>query len=65
MKPDARQVLENIVKKLDEDSKPPDEGSWTALVKNIPDEKSLKQAYVYPEIIMSAQQGTEDAIGNP
>ena len=63
MKPEARQVLENIIKKLDEDSKLPDEGAWTAHVQNKPDEESLKQTYIYLGIIMSAQEGTENAIG--
>jgi hypothetical protein len=63
MKPEARQVLENIIKKLDEDNKPPDEGSWMAHVQNKPDEESLKQTCIYIGIIMSAQEGTENAIG--
>jgi len=63
MNSEARQVLENIIKKLDEASKPPDEGSWTAHVQNKTDEESLKQTYIALGILMSAQEGTENAIG--
>jgi len=66
MKEEARLKLEYAIKELDEASRPPDLGSWKAQVEKeakVDDEETLRQTYLYLNVIMHGQQGLEDAIG--
>lgn len=66
MKNKARHILEYVIKKLDEESQPPQKGSWKEQIEKQTepdDEGALKQTYIYLNVIMNGQQATDDAIG--
>lgn len=66
MKKKARQTLEYVVKKLDEESQPPQKGSWREQVEKetkLEDEETLRQTHIYLNVLMAGQQATDDAIG--
>jgi len=61
----ARQTLEYVVKKLDEESQHPQKGSWKEQIQKetkAEDEETLRRTYIYLNVIMNGQQATDDAI---
>jgi hypothetical protein len=61
----AKQILIYVIKKLDKDSKPPQEGSWkTQVEKEIRegDINSLKKTYTYLKVLMNGQQAVDESV---
>jgi len=61
----AKQILIYVIKKLDKDSKPPQEGSWKTQVEKETKEgdmNSLKKSYTYLKVLMNSQQAIDEAV---